>query len=54
MGRHLEACEQRRALEAEAGNPQKMKKSKVFHILVEGYRLPMYWLHWIVFSEIAG
>src|SRR6266487_6257843 len=45
MSRHLESCEQRAPIQAEAGSRQKAKKIKAFHLVVEGYRLPMYWMH---------
>ncbi len=45
MTRHLEACKQRAAIQAEAGSRQKAQKTRVFHLVVEGSRLPMYWMH---------
>lgn len=45
MSRHLASCEQRTATQGERESRQKAKKSKAFHLLVEGYRLPMYWMH---------
>ncbi len=45
MTRHLESCEQRAALHADAGSHQKVQKTRAFHLVVEGYRLPMYWMH---------
>ncbi len=45
MTRHLEACEQRVAIQAEAESHQKVQKTRAFHLIVEGYRLPMYWMH---------
>jgi len=45
MTRHLESCEQRAAIQAEAGSHQKAHKTRAFHLVVEGYRLPMYWMH---------
>ena len=45
MTRHLESCEQRVAIQAEAGSHQKAQKTRAFHLVVEGYRLPMYWMH---------
>jgi Plasmid pRiA4b ORF-3-like protein len=45
MTRHLESCEQRAALHTEAGSHQKTRKTRAFHLVVEGYRLPMYWMH---------
>jgi hypothetical protein len=43
--RHLESCEQRAAVQGEIGSRQQAKKIKAFHLVVEGYRLPMYWMH---------
>jgi len=45
MTRHLASCEQRIAMQGEIGSRQKAKKIKAFHLVVEGYRLPMYWMH---------
>ncbi len=45
MTRHLQSCEQRIAIQGERGSRQKAKKIKAFHLIVEGYRLPMYWMH---------
>jgi hypothetical protein len=45
MTRHLASCEQRIAMEGERESRQKAKKIKAFHLVVEGYRLPMYWMH---------
>src|SRR5260221_12199532 len=45
MTRHLASCEQRAAMQGERESRQKSKKSKAFHLMVEGYRLPMYWMH---------
>jgi Plasmid pRiA4b ORF-3-like protein len=45
MTRHLESCEQRAAIQAEAASRQKTQKTRAFHLVVEGYRLPMYWMH---------
>jgi len=45
MTRHLEACEQRAAIQAEAGSHQKAQQTRTFHLVVAGYRLPMYWMH---------
>ena len=45
MTRHLQSCEQRAAMQGEAGSHQKAHKTKAFHLIVEGYRLPMYWMH---------
>jgi hypothetical protein len=45
MTRHLQSCEQRATVKAEAGNHQKTRKTRAFHLVVEGYRLPMYWMH---------
>lgn len=43
--RHLASCEQRTAMEGEIESRRKAKKSKALHLVVEGYRLPMYWMH---------
>lgn len=53
MTRHLQSCEQRAALEAEADSHQKGQRTKTFHVVVEGYRLPMYWMHLEVAAEIT-
>ena len=45
MTRHLESCEQRTATQGERESRQKAKKINAFHLIVEGYRLPMYWMH---------
>jgi Plasmid pRiA4b ORF-3-like protein len=45
MTRHLESCEQRTAIQAEAASRQKTQKTRTLHLVVEGYRLPMYWIH---------
>ena len=45
MTRHLVSCEQRAAMQGERESHQQVKKSKVLHLVVEGYRLPMYWMH---------
>jgi Plasmid pRiA4b ORF-3-like protein len=44
MTRHLQSCEQRIAMQGE-GSHQKAQKTRAFHLIVEGYRLPMYWMH---------
>lgn len=51
MLRHLAVCEQRVAAQAEEGQ-QKRQKSTVFHIQVEGFRLPMYWMHLEVAADM--
>jgi len=43
--RHLQSCKQQIALQAEAGSRQKAQKTRAFHLVVEGSRLPMYWMH---------
>ncbi len=46
MTKHLEACQRRAhqaAAEAASRNPG--RKTKKFHLLVEGRDLPMYWMH---------
>jgi hypothetical protein len=47
MTRHLKSCKARQAaIQAEeTGKARKPKKSKLFHILVEGKEFPMYWMH---------
>jgi hypothetical protein len=45
MTRHLASCEQRKAIQGEIGSRQKAEKIRAFHLIVEGYRLPMYWMH---------
>jgi hypothetical protein len=45
MSRHLESCEQRVATQGERESRYKGKRVKAFHLVVEGYRLPMYWMH---------
>ncbi len=45
MTRHLETCKQRAAVQVEAGSRQKAQKTRAFHLVVEGSRLPMYWMH---------
>jgi hypothetical protein len=45
MTRHLASCEQRAAMQSEREGHQKVEKIKAFHLVVEGYRLPMYWMH---------
>src|SRR5258708_36504220 len=45
MSRQMQSCEQRTAMQGEREGRQQAKKIKVFHLVVEGYRLPMYWMH---------
>jgi hypothetical protein len=47
MTQHLKYCKQRTAMikEANAGGDSDVKKERIFHILVEGKYLPMYWMH---------
>ena len=47
MTRHLKSCKARQAaIQAEeTGKARKPKKSKLFHLLVEGREFPMYWMH---------
>src|SRR6266581_5268340 len=45
MTRHLASCEQRIAMQGERESRQQAKTIKAFHVVVEGYRLPMYWMH---------
>lgn len=51
MIRHLAACMQRASVEAPMEDHQTGGKNSIFHLLVEGRRLPMYWLHLDVTSE---
>jgi hypothetical protein len=43
MTRHLAACDQRK--QAEAAPKRGARPAKLFHLVVEGRDLPMYWLH---------
>lgn len=52
MTRHLASCEQRIAIQSEKESHQKGKKTTAFHLLVAGYRLPMYWMHLEVAANI--
>ena len=45
MTRHLASCEQRTATQGERESRQQAKKIKALHLVVEGYRLSMYWMH---------
>ncbi len=47
MTQHLKYCKQRAAMikEANAGGDSDANKARIFHILVEGKYLPMYWMH---------
>lgn len=51
MTRHLETCQQREVAEAKAGSRQKAQKTRIYHIVVEGRDLPMYWMHLEVTSS---
>src|SRR5205823_2319437 len=44
MTQHLKHCKQRKA-QLEAENAQTAEKTKIFHVIVEGRYLPMYWMH---------
>jgi hypothetical protein len=44
MIEHLRSCEQRKAA-LEASMEKGARKTKIFHIVVEGRRLPEYWMH---------
>jgi pRiA4b ORF-3-like protein len=48
MSRHVEACKRRGVGEEHAEGGQ---KTSVFHVLIEGYFLPMYWLHLDIAAE---
>ncbi len=45
MVRHLESCQQRATIQAEAESNSQGQHIRVFHLMVEGYRLPIYWMH---------
>src|SRR5207248_11399293 len=45
MTRHLASCEQRAAMQGERESRQKAEKIRALHLVVEGSRLPMYWMH---------
>jgi hypothetical protein len=48
MMQHLKTCKQRAAGIAESESDTKSfrpKKTRLFHIMIQGFRLPMYWLH---------
>jgi hypothetical protein len=40
-------------MQGERESHQQVKKSKAFHLVVEGYRLPMYWMHLEVVAGIT-
>lgn len=44
MTQHLKYCKSRKA-SIEATNTQEAEKTRLFHIVVEGRYLPMYWMH---------
>src|SRR6266699_6558196 len=41
----VSSCEQRIAMQGERESRQQATKIKAFHLVVEGYRLLMYWMH---------
>lgn len=47
MTKHLKSCKQRKEAAKIASDPQKprSRKTKIFHLVVEGRYLPRYWLH---------
>lgn len=51
MTRHLASCEQRAARRMEAEHQPNAQHNRTFHLLVEGSRLPMYWMHLAVSVE---
>ncbi|HWS85238.1 MAG TPA: hypothetical protein VN207_13365 [Ktedonobacteraceae bacterium] len=51
MTRHLESCQQRATVETKAESHQKVQQTRVFHIIVQGLYLPMYWMHLEVTAE---
>jgi hypothetical protein len=52
MARHVQGCQQK-VEEKEHAVPRQMPKTSVFHLVVEGERLPMYWLHLEVASSVT-
>lgn len=45
MTKHLATCQQKAALMVGTGSRSKAQKTRVFHLLVEGRELPVYWMH---------
>ena len=45
MTKHLKSCKQRKEVLEAASEKRKSKKTKIFHIVVEGRYLPQYWMH---------
>ena len=45
MTRHLQSCQQRAATQTEAESNPQAQHIRIFHLVVEGYRLPIYWIH---------
>jgi hypothetical protein len=45
MARHLQTCLQQAGSEPQTGKQQPPRPTRVFHLVVEGRYLPMYWLH---------
>ena len=58
MANHLKACKQRLAgMEAVNLGAKKSGKSRIFHLVVEGRYLPMYWMHlevpaWVTLADL--
>jgi hypothetical protein len=51
IAKHLQSCQQRIAVETKAQSDQKMQQTRVFHLIVQGLYLPMYWMHLEVTAE---
>ena len=53
MSRHLETCKQRRLLEALAEEQHPAQRTRKLHVLIEGERLPMYWMHLDITAAVS-
>src|SRR6266446_2344378 len=51
MTRHLQCCQQRAAMQTEAESHSQAQQTRTFHLMVEAYRLPIYWMHLEVTTE---
>jgi hypothetical protein len=45
MTKHLASCKQGKAVSETLSGKQQFKKTKAFHLVVEGRNLPEYWIH---------
>ena len=52
MTNHLKSCKQRIAI-TETASYKKLNKTKLFHLVVEGRYLPMYWMHLEVPAKVT-